>query len=551
VHVLQAPAALSYGLCDRTLQSTMMLEGARRERFRVPMSRIILACVLILAAVLRFWALGHGIPYALGVDEPEVLERAVNMMRSGSLHPHFFDYPALFIYIQAATATMRFMAGAVQGLWASLDQARPEDFYVWARAVTATFGVATVWVVYHAGLRWGEGQALLAAALLAVLPLHVRQSHYVLTDVPLTFFVALAMLLSMRASERGTLPAFAWAGAAVGLSGATKYTGVLALVLPLVACITTVKPSQSRLVLAVTAIASCGAAFVLGAPYSLLDLPAFLDGFARLSSEYRTLPALAEPGWSLYLKHLRLVLGWPASLLLAAGLALGLAHLLRRQATMQWAMVTLFPLLYFAFVSDQRLVFARYLLPITPAICILVSAVVFASDGLLLRYGFAPRARTAGVAVLAIVALTPPMIQAIQFDRTIARRSTFELAYRWIQENVPRGARVAVETRGLLLAPGDFAAQNFPRLIVDHETRGPRDYDAYVQEGYDYLVASSQAYGPVFDAPHQAAREYAAYRRLFDQSTELIRFSPSAAHPGPELRIFKLRRDPSPSPAPR
>ena len=42
-----------------------------------------------------------------------------------------------------------------------------------------------------------------------MLPLHVRESHYVLTDVPLTFFVTLTLLLSLRAHERGDDAAFA------------------------------------------------------------------------------------------------------------------------------------------------------------------------------------------------------------------------------------------------------------------------------------------------------------------------------------------------------
>ena len=37
---------------------------------------------------------------------------------------------------------------------------------------------------------------------MAVMPLHVRESHYVLTDVPVTFFVTLTFLLSLRAHER-------------------------------------------------------------------------------------------------------------------------------------------------------------------------------------------------------------------------------------------------------------------------------------------------------------------------------------------------------------
>jgi 4-amino-4-deoxy-L-arabinose transferase-like glycosyltransferase len=514
------------------------LDGRRPSDLR--WSPVFLALIICLAAALRFWALGHGIPYGLGVDEPEILERAVNMMKSGSLHPRFFDYPTLYIYIQMGTACLRFLAGAVGGAWSSLDQAGAEHFYLWGRATTALFGTATVWIVFRIGRWWNDTHALLAAALLAVFPLHVRESHYVLTDVPLTFFVSLTTLLSLRAHDLGTSGSFAWAGVAAGLGTATKYNGAIALVLPLLAGLTTRPARRPRIVLMLVAAGCCVLAFLAGSPYSFLDLPAFLNGFARLSSEYRNLPGYAEPGWSLYLKHLRLALNWPAFLLLAAGLALGVMRLTRRPERMRWAAVTVFPILYFAFVADQKLIFARYLLPIAPAICLLIAAAILASRLPLQRYGTSPRLQAAAVAFLAIVAMLPPTLQAVRHDLTIGRQSTVEQAYLWIHGNVPRGARIAIETRALLLAPGDYRAQNFPRLIADHLSHGPREYQTYLDEGYQYLVASSQAYGSIFAAPQAAIAEYAAYRRIFDQSTEVHRIVPSRQHPGPEIRIFRL-----------
>jgi len=70
-----------------------LVEREWREASDLRTSRIALAAVLLSAVVLRVWAIGRGIPYAVQVDEPEIVERAFNMMRSGSLHPHFFDYP--------------------------------------------------------------------------------------------------------------------------------------------------------------------------------------------------------------------------------------------------------------------------------------------------------------------------------------------------------------------------------------------------------------------------------------------------------------------------
>jgi hypothetical protein len=71
--------------------------------------------------------------------------------------------------------------------------------------------------------------------------------------------------------------------------------------------------------------------------------------------------------------------------------------------------------------------------------------------------------------------------------------------------------------------------------------RAPQEYEEYVNAGVDYIVASSQRYGDPLGMPHRFPDSYNAYMRLFEQSREVARFTPSAEHPGPEFRIFKLR----------
>ena len=154
------------------------------------------------------------------------MSRVVQMMRTGDFNPHFFDYPGLYFYVQLGVAVLRFLAGRdASASGASLDQVDTPDFYLWGRAVTAILGTLTVLLVYRIGMRWGARHAALAAGLMAVMPLHVRESHYVLTDVPVTFFVTLTLLLTLGAHERERAPSFAWAGAAAGLAAATKYPG--------------------------------------------------------------------------------------------------------------------------------------------------------------------------------------------------------------------------------------------------------------------------------------------------------------------------------------
>ncbi len=510
-----------------------MIEREWREASDLRPSRFGLAAVLISAVLLRFWSLGHGVPFALGVDEPDIMMRAVDMMRSGDFHPHFFDYPGLYIYVQFALSVARFMAGAVAGEWTSLAGAPTSEFYVWGRALTATLGVATVWIVFQIGMRWGARHALLSAGLMAVLPQHVRESHYVLTDVPLTFFVALTLLLSLRAHERGTLGAFVWAGVAAGLATATKYNGAIVLLVPLIACGMSTG-LRSRPVTMLGVVGAAFAAFILAAPYTIIDLPAFLNAFARLSGDYRNAPSPPEPAWQLYLKHLRGGFKYPALLLALAGGILGLVRLTRGPGRARWAMVLVFPLVYFWFVSGQRIVYARYLLPIMPSLCILAATAVISGVSLLRRYEVPRAPRTALIAGLTVAALLPPAMTAIQFDRSISRTGTAELAYDWVRANIPQDAVIVLESRNLLLP-------NFPNARHVTQLRH-RPLEYYVEQKAEYLVASSICYGQYFESPERFRQEYAEYRTIFDQSQELARFTPSSANPGSELIIFKVRR---------
>jgi 4-amino-4-deoxy-L-arabinose transferase-like glycosyltransferase len=494
---------------------------------------------VLIAAVLRFWAIGEGIPFALGVDEPELMDRAVTMMKTGDFNPRFFDYPGLYIYVQLAVACVRFLAGAAAGEWPSLGAVGPGDFYLWGRSVTAFLGTLTVLLVYAIGTRWGARYALLAAGLMAVMPLHVRESHYVLTDVPVTFFVTLTFLLSLRANEQGRAVAFAWAGAAAGLAAATKYNGALAALLPLVAVWMSPGVQPSRTVGALAAIGGSIAAFLIAAPYTILDLPGFLNGFAHLSSSYSAQMPLEAPAVT-YLKHLRNSLHWPALLLAVAGMILGAVRAVRGPGRVRWTLAVMFPLLYFSFISRQSLVFGRYLLPLLPFLCLLAAAATVSGVSLLRRFDIPRAARTALIAALTVAALLPPAAQAVGFNLMMSKTSTVEQAHAWILDNLPKGSHVVIETRALLLPAGVYRATNVPRLIVHPETRGVLEYSELVAGGVDYFVASSQAFGPALSEPHSRPEEFDAYMRLFEQSRELVRFAPTASHPGPELRVYKV-----------
>jgi 4-amino-4-deoxy-L-arabinose transferase-like glycosyltransferase len=64
-------------------------------------------------------------------------------------------------------------------------------------------GLATVWLVYRLGRRWGLGNyALLAAALVACDPILLVQSIQVMTETPATFLAVASLVFVSSASER-------------------------------------------------------------------------------------------------------------------------------------------------------------------------------------------------------------------------------------------------------------------------------------------------------------------------------------------------------------
>ena len=280
-----------------------------------------LACILTIGFLLRVWNLGAGIPFAVGIDEPAIMTTVVRILKSGSFNPHFFEYPTGYIYVQLGAAIVNFLVGAMRHSWKAVEQVGASDFYLWGRFVTAALGTATIALVYQAGLRWGPRVGLAAAGLLAVMPMHVRESHFVLTDVPMTFAVVLTLLLSLRASEQPTLRAFVAAGAAAGLAAGIKYNALMAFSMPLVAALALARGRRlSRTAAVLTAAGACVAAFFVTTPFALIDLPAFLNGFGTQAAAFGARSDSAEPSWLVYLKHFWLSFGWPASLLAASGL---------------------------------------------------------------------------------------------------------------------------------------------------------------------------------------------------------------------------------------
>lgn len=499
-------------------------------------SKAALFGILLLGLALRVWTIDYGIPHTVGVDEPEIMRRAIGMMKSGDFNPHFFDYGGLTLYFHMAVASVRFAVGAMgaEPGFSSLERVWVGDFLLWARLVTALIGTLLIYVVFRAGLRWGMTVAIVAAFVTAIQPNLARESHYALTDTPLTFLVALALLVSLIAATEERLRWFIAAGIAVGLATAVKYNGVLALLMPL-AVAATAASVRRRAVAAITVVAAAIVAFLFAAPYSVLDLPHFLDAFARLAASYnQPRPALVIADQ--YLSHLRNsfglglpsthMMGWPALLLILLGLGLMVGQLRatdRRHAALA---VLIFTVVYVRMISHQSLVYARYYLPILPMLALAIGVAV---AWLLQTAGrsTSPLVKRAVVAGLLLLAMLP-IGNAARFNWDRRRTSTEEIAARWLEKNIPPADPILMEVGTIVLPPGFH--WDYTHSLAGESVQSYRD------RGLKYLVTSSEK----FDPARPGGPNTEAYREIL-RATQVLHVVPrSDETPGPTLTVLKI-----------
>jgi 4-amino-4-deoxy-L-arabinose transferase-like glycosyltransferase len=496
-----------------------------------------IALVLVVAVgfLLRSWNLGSGIPYAVGIDEPAIMTTVVRILKSGSFNPHFFEYPTGYVYVQLGAAVVQFLVGAMQHSWKAVEQVGPSDFYLWGRFVTATIGAATIALVHQVGLRWGTRHALVAAGLLAVMPMHVRESHFVLTDVPLTFSVTLTLLLSLRASEKPALKAFVLAGVAAGLAAGIKYNGLVAVLMPLAAVFAIGARGPSRVAAALATATACVAAFFVTTPFALIDLPAFLNGFGIQAAAFTARQPSAEASWLVYAKHLRLAFGWPASALVVAGLGLAAFRSFVGPTRVRWVLVLVFPAVYFYVITGWSLLFARYALPMVPFLAIWAAIATMGVIELLYRARIRSAVRATAVAVVVLAALIPATIGSLMWVRDHGVETTQALAWKWIRSSVWRDEPIVSEARGL-----DLPAEWYRAEIVRSVAR--RTPEAMEAAGVRWVILSSDAWKSRTDAERRGLAPPAAYAPLMSRAQEVKVIVASDANPGPEIHILRLAR---------
>ena len=483
--------------------------------------RTAIFAILGLALVARIWALTSGVPYAVGIDEPAIVDRALRILQTGNWNTQPYDYPSLVIYVHALVAIGRFLVGATRGEWASLAAYDVAAVYAILRLVTAVAGTATVWLVWRIGRDiHSSAVGLMAAAQLAIVSLHVRESHFILTDVPVTALATFCLWLTVRASRTGTAGRYGLAGAAAGLTAAAKYNGGVVIVAPLLGWVLNDRRTTGAGRKLAAILVGAAIAFVLGAPYAILDLPGFLDGFAVQMSRFARVRDYGEPLWQLYLKHL----AHQGPLWIPAAVAGAVAVMFRPGLRKWWAPVLAFAAAYFYVLSTHSPVFARYALPIVPLFCLFAAVGIAELGGGAERVIRRPHVRESTMLVGTLVMTAWFAVGTVNWLDGLKVRDTRSIAAEWMVAHVDRGTRIAVENSG----PTYLTSAGFDVVPINRAYDRPPS--RYFESRISYIVIS--------------APDLAQYGEFLSTGTLVFEIVPTPQRPGPPVRILKLAAAP-------
>jgi hypothetical protein len=546
-------------------------------------------------AALRIWGNDYGLPHTYHPDEGHIVNRAIRF-HGGDLDPRFFNWPSLYMYLLSAVYGVGF---GLRGVVESFSQ-DPVPFYLIGRTMTALMGTATIAVLYLlAAELYGATTGLLASLFLTVNLLHIRDSHYITTDVPLTFLITVATLFVSRYWRDGRRQDACWGGLVAGLAASMKYPGGLVLLPLALAHLLRGRPPGPlvRWVASPTMILAgvlAGVGFLIGTPYAVLTPVAFARGVFSELREVNTVQFGNEADMNAYLFHLLHSfpegMGVPLSFLALAGLLMAAFRPGRREV-----ILLAFPVPYFLVIGSWSSRFERYTLPLLPFLALLAALALVALAGRLgERWGrssgeaAATRWLGPGLAAAAVLLVAPEVVRGLHWHRLLTRPDTRVVAGEWIEREIPADARIAMEpyspavrlSRAMVRDErerlGNSVADTIARRRYDQFLASPvspnergywlfrlnrYDLDRLLGDRVEYVVLSGFTYQRYQRACDRYAEACRFYKELERRGTLIYAIDPGAdgqalwvgdiyspltrlterTRPGPPIRIYRIR----------
>lgn len=397
-----------------------------------------LALIIGIGAVLRIVGIGYGLPATYNADEPHIINVAVSF-GAGTLNPHHFKYPTLYMYLLFAAYGVYFLLWSGFGLVHSIGQFgelfvwSPTSFYLLARLISAACSTVALVLVFRAGKAlFGERTGLLAAASLAAAPILIESAHAAKPESLMLLLAAVCWYFAARYMTEGGEKKLIQCGFFAGLACSAQYTAAPLAILPLtVWCLR--KGTHRSIALALSAIIG---GFLIGSPFALFDFPEFW----RAIQDMRTVPGMV--GGSIATTWLRVV----ANVIEFSGIWIpggalflwGVVELGRRDRRRAWLLLTPIVVFVICLSLSGEGAWQRYLFAAFPGIALVAGR---GFDALFP----ARREKTWQLAIGLAVLILPGAWLSAGFDRRLLLPDTRTIAADWIESNIPVGSKILLD----------------------------------------------------------------------------------------------------------
>lgn len=482
-----------------------------------------LFAIILLGAYFRFYSISHGVTFH--PDERHIVD-VTQKLKLADMNPHSFAYGSFPFYFSWIVAQ------ALGIFWPNLT--RYDGLFLVGRSIAALFGLATIYLTYALTQRvYGEKRiSLLAAAFVALNVFCIQLSRFFAVDIFLTAWCIAALIAFVRLAQHERARDYLVAGICLGFAVATKISA-LTLLAPLAAAIllSTQRAgkilSVRRIGWSIGTILIAALVFLAVEPYSVLDRLTFLrqtkEQTDMVQGLWRPPYTIQYEGTAPFLYVLRQMALYTMGLPLALAVFFGFAYsLLRQFRKLNHAEVILLSWvipLFFAF-GGLQVKFPRYFLPIYPLLFVFAAHALIEAGCALAR----SRLRIVRRAPAAIV-LTWCVVYSIAFSNIYSVDHGYELASRWIFENVPSGSRIlGVDWDDKLplflpgLDPRRFQAEGRPWELPLYGNETPEKLAEITDKlaRGDYIIfPTNRTYGSIPRVPHEYVFTTNLLRLLF------------------------------------
>jgi hypothetical protein len=400
-------------------------------------------------------------------DETTLLQASLHL--EDPTKPPLTAYGTLPMYVARVVLEA---AAFASGRPAELETEEGRRFAVQtARVLSLVLSLVTLLVIWVLTRRlWGDDSGLGVLLMVGAAPLAIQQSQFYTVDGLFALLALMSLGATIQLAEKRSPFAYVIAGILIGATAATRLNGLLTAVVLVVIHISVLPGTGWRRQLRklrAPELWYAGFATILTLlvlqPHLLLNPGAMFQSTSTNDFAYSMAIARGEVlrTWSLFDTHTIPYLhfwtdlwpqgvGWPLTLLLAAG---WIRALVRGGQADRW--IALWCLLFFLTVGGLHTKHVRYLLPLLAPLAMLAAHLI---SSLWDRY------RNRWVIGISVCILLHTWTYGIAFSRIYRVEDARISAGRWIHENVPKGASVAVERGGFSMR-GSFSDKTY----VEHD----------------------------------------------------------------------------------